>query len=247
LTGRPYRRGGSGGVLSDTGANIPTSRGDRDVSAFLLPSLALAAAATVAAVAPEASSARPAASDRVVYLTFDDGPDRRYTPQVLDLLRRYDAHATFFAVGRSVEAEPALARRIVRDGHMLGNHTFSHRDLTTLGASAFFAEVDRAHAAIRRATGLSARWLRPPYGAVSASVRSLAAARGYRLALWDVDPQDWRRPGAAAIAASVLAHVRPGANVLLHDGGGDRSQTVEALGRILPALAARGYRVAALA
>lgn len=166
---------------------------------------------------------------------------------MLELLRRYDAKATFFAVGSAVDARPALARRIVRDGHMLGNHTYTHADLTRMSAGRFFQEVDRTRMAIRRATGTTTRWLRPPYGATSASTRALAERRGYRLVLWDVDPQDWRRPGAESIAANVLAGVRPGANVLFHDGGGDRSQTLAALRRILPALSARGYAFAALA
>lgn len=182
-----------------------------------------------------------------MHLTFDDGPDPRWTPQVLALLRRYDAKATFFAIGRSVEQHPALARRIIRDGHMLGNHTYSHADLTQLTASRFFLEVDRTRDAIRRATGVTPTLLRPPYGAVSRATRALAAARGYRVSLWDVDPQDWRRPGAGAIVGTVLAGVRPGANVLFHDGGGDRSQTLAALRELLPVLAARGYTFAPLA
>ena len=166
---------------------------------------------------------------------------------MLELLRRYDAKATFFAVGSAVDAQPALARRIVRDGHMLGNHTYSHADLTRLPPARLFSELDRTRMAILRATGTTTRWLRPPYGAVTSATRALAAQRGYRLALWDVDPQDWRRPGAYSIAETVLTNVRPGANVLFHDGGGDRSQTLEALRRILPALAARGYAFAAMA
>lgn len=208
--------------------------------AFLLSSLVVAAvaiAAPAAASSEEHSQLRP----KTIYLTFDDGPDPRWTPQVLDLLRRYDAHATFFVVGASVSSSPALARRIIRDGHMLGNHTYSHADLTSVSTSRFHLELERAQQAIRRATGVSTRWLRPPYGAVSASVRSLAAAHGYRISLWDVDTQDWRRPGASTISATVLSRARSGSTVLMHDGGGDRTQTVAALREILRTLTARGY------
>jgi peptidoglycan/xylan/chitin deacetylase (PgdA/CDA1 family) len=137
-------------------------------------------------------------------------------------------------------------RRVARAGHTLGNHTYSHVDVTTLPSSRFFLELDRTSAALRRLTGRAPHWLRPPYGAIDGNARRLAASRGYRVALWDVDPQDWRRPGASAIAAAVLARVRPGANVLMHDGGGDRSQTVAALATVLATLSARGYRFEAL-
>jgi peptidoglycan/xylan/chitin deacetylase (PgdA/CDA1 family) len=186
------------------------------------------------------------ASRKVVYLTFDDGPSPSSTPKILTLLRRHRATATFFAVGSQVDAYPSLARRIVREGHVLGNHTYTHADLSRLTAAAFFAEVDRTQLAIRRATGTSTTLLRPPYGSTSSTVRALAAQRGYRVVMWDVDPQDWLRPGAYGIAAHVLANAGAGDVVLLHDGGGERSQTVLALDRILRTMSARGYVFRAL-
>jgi peptidoglycan/xylan/chitin deacetylase (PgdA/CDA1 family) len=108
------------------------------------------------------------------------------------------------------------------------------------------SEAARAEAAIRRLGGRAAHLLRPPYGAVSKATRAFAARHGYRLVLWDVDPQDWRRPGSAAIAANVTGHARPGSVVLLHDGGGDRSQTIAALEQVLVSLTARGYGFRAL-
>lgn len=207
----------------------------------------LAAVASAAPLASDGTRHAPAApAARVVHLTFDDGPDPRWTPQVLALLRRYDAHATFFVLGRSVEAQPALARRIVREGHTIANHSYDHARLTSLSEPQLGNQIDRAEAAIRRATGVRTHLLRPPFGAIDARTRGLASARGYRAELWDVDPQDWRRPGAAAIVANVLAGVRPGATVLLHDGGGDRSQTVAALASVLETLRARGYTFTAL-
>jgi peptidoglycan/xylan/chitin deacetylase (PgdA/CDA1 family) len=129
----------------------------------------------------------------------------------------------------------------VREGHTLGNHTYSHADLTLLSPARFFLEVDRTAAVVRRLTGRPTRWLRPPYGAVDATTRRLAVRRGYRVALWTVDPQDWRRPGVAAIVGNVLRHTGRGDVVLLHDGGGDRAQTVAALSRVLATMSARGY------
>jgi peptidoglycan-N-acetylglucosamine deacetylase len=182
----------------------------------------------------------------VVYLTFDDGPSPVYTPQVLDLLGRYGARATFFVVGRNVQAYPALVRQELRGGHGLGNHTFTHADLRRLGPAGFASEVGRTTRALRQATGAAVRCLRPPYRGVDATVERRAGALGLRVVLWNVDPRDWSRPGAAMIAARVVDRTRAGDVVLLHDGGGDRAQTVAALRRVLPALAARGFRFAAL-
>jgi peptidoglycan-N-acetylglucosamine deacetylase len=144
-------------------------------------------------------------------------------------------------VGSELATPRVLARRIVREGHAIANHTYHHRDLTCLSDRQLTAELDRTQALIRRLTGSTTHWLRPPYGAVNAHVRVLAAQRGYRIALWDVGPQDWRRPGVSTIVSSVLANAANRAVILLHDGGGDRSQTVTALERILRALSARGH------
>ena len=165
---------------------------------------------------------------------------------MLSVLARHGARATFFVVGSAARSQPKLLRRIAAAGHTVGNHTYSHADLTRLSSSAFFSELDRTREIVRRITGTTTRWLRPPYGAATATTGTLAAQRGHRLALWDVDPQDWRRPGVPTIVGNVVANTGSGDIVLLHDGGGDRAQTVAALGRILAALAARGYRFEAL-
>ena len=162
------------------------------------------------------------------------------------MLRRYRATATFFVIGSSARAHPALLRRIVREGHAVGNHTYSHADLTRVPAQRFYDEVDRAQDAIRRATGRTTTLIRPPYGAANAATYALAARRGYRVVLWDVDPQDWRRPGAATVSARVVASTGPGDVVLLHDGGGDRAETVAALEQALAAMTRRGYAFRAL-
>ena len=195
---------------------------------------------------PEPPGETNARAVKTAYLTFDDGPDPRWTPQVLAVLRRHHATATFFVIGSVAQARPALLQRIVREGHALGNHTYTHADLTRVSRARFYAEVDRTEAAIRRITRRPTRWLRPPYGAANATTHALAAKRGYRLALWDVDPQDWRRPGVAAIAGTVLEDTGHGEIVLMHDGGGDRSQTVAALERVLAVMSARGYTFRAL-
>src|SRR5215213_2123640 len=198
--------------------------------------------------APAARPARASASRSagVVYLTFDDGPTPTWTPRVLDLLARSRARATFFVVGRSVATWPGLVRRAYAAGHGVGNHTWSHRRLTGLRGRSLTAEVGATSAVIGRATGARPRCLRPPYGTVDAASVYQARALGLRLTMWDVDPYDWRRPGAGVIAGRVLSRVGSGDVVLLHDGGGDRSQTVAALQQVLASLSARGFGFRAL-
>jgi peptidoglycan-N-acetylglucosamine deacetylase len=199
-----------------------------------------------AAPAPASYVPRPAAGPAgVVYLTFDDGPTPAWTPQILQLLARHQARATFFVLGRNAAAYPELVRQEHAAGHGVGNHTWSHRRLTDLRGRRE-AEVEETSAAIGRATGAPVRCLRPPYATVDGASADLARAHGLRLVLWDVDSNDWRRPGVAAIAGRVLGRVRSGDVVLLHDGGGDRTQTVAALEQVLASLSARGFRFGAL-
>lgn len=208
-----------------------------------LAALAVAAVLALVGVTLSAAPAAAASTGKVVYITFDDGPSV-YTPQVLKVLAQYGVHATFFEVGQNVASHPALTSQVYRRGNSVQNHTWSHPDLRKLSASQFAYQVSATDRQIRAHTGYRPCCLRPPYGAVNGTVRARAAGLGKKLALWTVDPRDWSRPGAAAIRTRVLGQVRPGSVVLLHDGGGDRSQTVAALGGILKTLKARGYTFA---
>jgi peptidoglycan/xylan/chitin deacetylase (PgdA/CDA1 family) len=181
----------------------------------------------------------------VVYLTFDDGPSG-YTPAVLDALRAYGAKATFFVLGAQVSANPGLAQRIANEGHDVENHSWSHPALTGLSNDGIAGQLGATTDIIGQVTGQSARCMRPPYGATDGRVASIAANQGLTQILWNVDPSDFQTPGAGAIAARVLGSVFDGAVVLLHDGGGNRSQTAAALYTIIPELQARGYRLEAL-
>jgi peptidoglycan/xylan/chitin deacetylase (PgdA/CDA1 family) len=176
-----------------------------------------------------------------VFLTFDDGPDPTWTPQVLDVLRANGVKATFCMVGRSVQAHPDLARRVVAEGHALCNHSQTHARLDTLGAAAVEAEIATASAAIESATGQRPAVFRVPYGRGSATVSAIAAKLGLSILGWNVDPSDYARPGTDQIVARVSQAVRPGSIVLFHDGGTDRSQTVAALAQLVPALRAAGF------
>lgn len=169
---------------------------------------------------------------KVVYLTFDDGPDPAWTPEVLATLKKYDAKATFFMLRIHTDTYPELVQQVRDAGMAIGNHSVDHKYLPGLSAKRLHQEV---------ANGIHSRCFRPPYGATNARVRKEIHANGMQQVLWDVDPQDWARPGSTAIRNRVLSHVFPGSVVLMHDGGGNRSQTGAALDRILQTLKARGY------
>lgn len=192
-------------------------------------------------VTGSSSPAAQAAAEKVVYLSFDDGPSSPYTSQILDVLSKYRVRATFFELGENVNRYPSLTLRAHRRGHSIQNHTWSHPDLRQVSWSTFKSQVGRTDRVIHAQTGYTPRCLRPPYGAVNDTVRSRARSLGKTIKLWTVDPRDWSRPGSSVIAKRVLDNVRPGSIILLHDGGGDRSQTVAALPTILRTLKARGY------
>lgn len=175
----------------------------------------------------------------VVALTFDDGPST-YTPAVLSVLERERVHATFFLIGQQVAGYAAFARRALADGDMIGDHTWSHPSVAGGGAFAQGQIVSTADA-IQRATGFRPCLFRAPYGAVSSSLIGLAHGLGFTTIQWDVDPQDWARPGSGAIYSRIVGAVRNGSIVLMHDGGGPRGQTLAALPGIIHTLKARGY------
>jgi peptidoglycan/xylan/chitin deacetylase (PgdA/CDA1 family) len=176
-----------------------------------------------------------------VELTFDDGPDPTWTPLILRTLNREGVHATFFELGAAIDRSRPLARQIALAGDELGSHAQDHVDLTKLPAREQAMEISAGAAAITAATGRRTACLRPPFGAQDAQLARSAARAGERLVLWTVDPRDWSTPGTRTIVDRVLENVRPGSIVLLHDGGGDRSQTLAAIPRIVSALRSRGY------
>ncbi len=184
----------------------------------------------------------------LVALTFDDGPHPEYTPQVLDVLARYDAPAAFFCIGLHALAHPGVVRRIAAEGHTLGNHSWSHAYLPDLGPIGLREQLGFTADALASACGGTrpSRWLRPPYGGRSPELLTAVAGSGLTTALWDVDAKDWSRPGAGVLAERVLDGVGPGSVVLMHDGGGDRSQTVAALPEVITGLRRRGYRIVGL-
>jgi peptidoglycan-N-acetylglucosamine deacetylase len=174
-----------------------------------------------------------------IALTFDDGPGP-HAERLLDELAARRARATFFDVGQNAAARPELVRRQREEGHEIGNHSWSHPDLTRLAPDEVRAELDRTGEAIRDATGAEApTLLRPPYGTHDAAVRDVARRMGMPLILWSVDTEDWKDDrDAAHVTNAVLSGARPGAIVLMHD---IHATTPDALPAILDGLAADGY------
>lgn len=177
---------------------------------------------------------------RVVALTFDDGPGA-VTASVLAQLRRARQHATFFVIGRQVAARAGVLAQAVRDGNAIGNHTWDHADVSA-GDAAARGELLWTSRAIRRATGAAPCVLRAPYGRSGPGLVAAGRAQGMVVTEWNVDPQDWRSPSPARTAHAVLSAVRPGAIILLHDGGPRAQETRDALPSILRGLRRRGYR-----
>ncbi|MGH3926047.1 MAG: polysaccharide deacetylase family protein, partial [Pseudonocardiaceae bacterium] len=178
-----------------------------------------------------------------VALTFDDGPNPTWTPQVLDLLKQHDVHATFCLIGQNVDRYPDLVRRTVAEGHRLCDHTVDHDDLRDSSNQRVRSEIRGGLDAIRRAVPDAAvRYYRAPYGAWSAYQVKVAARAGMRSLSWSVDTRDWAQPGVSAILATVDRDLRPGGVILMHDSRGDRSQSVAALRILLRDLPRQGYR-----
>jgi peptidoglycan/xylan/chitin deacetylase (PgdA/CDA1 family) len=178
---------------------------------------------------------------RAVAIGFDDGPATA-TGAFVSMLERLKARATFFLIGRQVSSSyRATLLRALRDGDALGDHSFSHPDLTRSGSA--YAQLHSTITAIRSVSGYTPCVFRPPYGAYDTSVVEVARSLGLATVMWNVDPRDWTLPGAGAITRQVLAQVRPGSIIISHDGGGPRGQTLAAYPSIITALRARGYRI----
>jgi peptidoglycan/xylan/chitin deacetylase (PgdA/CDA1 family) len=184
---------------------------------------------------------RPTSDTKTIALTFDDGPWPGQTNAILDVLKANGVPATFFLVGGRATLYPDLVRREAAEGQLIGSHTLGHRGLAGLTPAQVHVQIGHGGDRIARITGVQPVWFRPPYGAMTGIAWREVRDRGLRVVNWDVDSLDWRQPGAKQIAANVLAAARPGSIVLMHDGGGDRSQTVAALPEIITGLKAQGY------
>jgi peptidoglycan/xylan/chitin deacetylase (PgdA/CDA1 family) len=184
---------------------------------------------------------------KVIYLTFDDGPNPVWTPAILSLLEEAGAHASFFVIGENAARWPGLVRREAADGDTVGDHTWTHPNLTDLSAGAVSVELELDKNLITELTGVTPTLWRPPYEAFNRSVIEIASRLGMKMQLWSDTTGDWQLPGTQVIVVRVMSALHNGMVVLLHDGGGyTRAETVAAVAILIPELEAAGYRLAAL-
>jgi peptidoglycan-N-acetylglucosamine deacetylase len=175
-----------------------------------------------------------------IALTFDDGPNKKLTPRLLDLLAQHHIHATFFVVGENAAENPEILQRAVHEGHEIGNHSWSHPNFARMSEDSVRSQVKRTEEAIVSATGARPTLLRPPYGSVTARQKHwLHDELGYEIILWDVDPLDWKEPGPMVVKNRILKETRPGSIVLSHD---IHSQTIEAMPQTLRELEEKGFK-----
>ncbi|RUT36327.1 polysaccharide deacetylase family protein [Paenibacillus zeisoli] len=183
--------------------------------------------------------------DKVVALTFDDGPDPKQTPVILDLLEQYQAKATFFVIGNRAVQNPDLLKEMNRKGHEIGNHTYSHMYFNARNSAQLFdKEVTRAEESIYNATGKHSVLFRPPGGFYNKNIVTSSHNKGYQVILWSwhQDTRDWAKPGVNRIVNKVLGNLRSGDIILMHDHVEGSSQTTLALKTILPEIQKRGFR-----
>lgn len=182
--------------------------------------------------------------DYKIALTFDDGPDKTYTPQVLDVLQEYNVPATFFLLGRRVDKNPELARRIREEGHIVANHTWSHVNLDRVSDNRFNRQINETENVIEQKTGMDTALLRTPEGIISRDVLEKARNMGYRVIYWSVDSRDWLDQDVDKILINTLPAVNKDSVILLHSAGGkghDLSSSVEVLPELIETLRMRGY------
>ncbi len=179
--------------------------------------------------------------DRLVALTFDDGPHGSLTPRILDILNRHGAKGTFFVLGSNAKRFPGILQRAAAEGHEIGSHTWSHVKMTSCGREKLLSEMNRTRDAIVSATGRAPAVMRPPYGAINAStLQTIYSAYGTPAILWDVDTNDWRKPGVQTVISRAVNNARSGSIILVHD---IHASTADAVEGIVTGLQARGFRL----
>ncbi|MEM6403497.1 MAG: polysaccharide deacetylase family protein [Cyanobacteria bacterium P01_D01_bin.116] len=183
---------------------------------------------------------KPAKNKKVIALTFDDGPWENTTRQILDILKKNNIKATFFVVGNALKNNPQLGKQIIAEGHAIANHTWHHwYHFMNPQVAAF--EIDKTTELIYQVTGVKTNLFRPPGGHLSNGLVAYARNNGYATLMWSADSRDFQQPAPAKMVDTVLKAARPGGIVLLHDGGGDRTNTVKALPEIIAKLKQQGY------
>lgn len=206
----------------------------------LEPAKSPAVTAAPIAVAPAISYSAVHVDSPFIAMTFDDGPSEKLTPQLLDILAAHHIHATFFVIGQNAERAPEILQRAVREGHEIGNHSWSHPAFAKMADASVRREIQRTDDAIRAAIGHSPVLLRPPYGSITARQKQwIASEFGYRIILWDVDPLDWKRPGPTVVMNRIVKETRPGSIILSHD---IHPGTIKAMPETFDQLQAKGFK-----
>ena len=211
----------------------------RRIAATLLAVLALGLMLPTGSTVP--LSAKENGKTKRIALTFDDGPSAGYTAEILDILREYDVKATFFVIGKNVEAHPDLLRRTVSEGHEIGNHTSSHPHLKTIDEAKLAKEVARSATILREVAGIRTSLFRPPEGIITPAVTAAAEKGGYRTVLWSIDTMDWALNPAPKIVQTIKREASDGDIVLFHDWVAGDSPTPAALRQIIPWLKDAGF------
>lgn len=187
------------------------------------------------------SESRVSDKGKMIALTFDDGPHKKYTEEILDILNEYSIKATFFVVGVCAEKYPEIIAREIAEGHEIGNHTYSHLHLKNANISEIAGEIDKTEQLLIQNNGYSTTLFRPPEGVCNDKVRSVAKDMNYSLVLWTVDTKDWVPSSCESIVNSVLGSVDGGEIILMHDYVVGKSNTPDALRIIIPKLLEEGY------
>ncbi|MBA4601791.1 polysaccharide deacetylase family protein [Thermoactinomyces sp. AMNI-1] len=185
---------------------------------------------------------RGANTEKKVALTFDDGPDAKYTGQILDILKRYHVPATFFVIGNQVPYYPEVIKRMVNEGHIVAGHSWSHPNLSKLSDAQVRQEIIKTNQAVKSVTGKNMAMIRPPYGAIKGKEKVINQM-GISIVQWSIDTLDWKSGRTSQqVEQTVLQNLSPGSIILKHSGGGNRSTTVQALPGIIESLKQKGYQ-----
>ena len=196
--------------------------------------------APAAAAQPKITFSQCHVDGPYIAMTYDDGPHGANTPRLLDMLKQRGIKATFFVCGECVAQFPAITKRIVDEGHEIANHSWSHPQLSKMGDEGVTSQLQRTHDAIKQATGIEPKIMRPPYGAFTANQRGWANHKwGYKIILWDVDPLDWKIRNSEHVEHEILTHTVAGSIVLSHD---IHKTTVDAMPATLDGLLAKGFK-----
>lgn len=185
-------------------------------------------------------------SEKLIALTFDDGPDEDFTPQILDILKKYGVKATFYVIGEKVQYNKKIIRREFKEGHEIGNHTYTHINVSKNGYNKIKKEIGDTQSAIKSVTGVYPKTFRPPYRAISKDMCEIIKQKDMNIVLWSyVDARDWDSPGVSYIIKAIENGIQNGCIILLHDYNkvrNSKSQTIEALNIIIPDLLEKGYK-----